>query len=88
MFPTHYLVLVITDQEFRFALIQVRRIEGKISTLVIDDLGWLDVQRIHGNKTRTEPAQPSLLGKRKAEVPVEDEADQGPGSPSRYFDFV
>lgn len=84
MFPSHYLVLVITDQEFRFALIQVRLHEGKISSLGIDDLGWLDVDRIRGDKTRLEPAQPSFLGKRKADAVADADEDQGPGSPSRY----
>lgn len=43
-FPTHYLVLVVTDTDFRYALISVSIVpEGN---LVMEDIGWLDVERI------------------------------------------
>lgn len=48
-FPSHYLVLVIRDDEFRYALISVETLpETKYSDLIMKDIGWLDVRRIHG----------------------------------------
>ncbi|TDL22587.1 MED14-domain-containing protein [Rickenella mellea] len=48
-FPRHYLVLVITDQEFRYALISVQILaDTPQANMVMEDIGWLDVQRIHG----------------------------------------
>jgi mediator of RNA polymerase II transcription subunit 14 len=56
-FPTHYLVLVVTDTDFRYALISVRIIpEGIYQSLVMEDIGWLDVERIcgRGREARTQ----------------------------------
>jgi mediator of RNA polymerase II transcription subunit 14 len=48
-FPTHYLVLVVTDTDFRYALISVKIIpDSKYQSLVMEDIGWLDVERICG----------------------------------------
>ena len=82
MLPSHYLVIVVTDRDFRYALIQVRLQEGKVSSLRIDDLGWLDVDRIRGNKNGTGREEP-FSRKRKAEEAAIDDSDQIPGSPSR-----
>ncbi|KAF8482456.1 MED14-domain-containing protein [Russula ochroleuca] len=58
-FPTHYLVLVVTDTDFRYALISVRIVpEGIYQSLVMEDIGWLDVERIcvRGREARTQNA--------------------------------
>lgn len=48
-FPQHYLVLVVTDEKFRYALISVKeRRDSMYAELIMEDIGWLDVQRIHG----------------------------------------
>ena len=48
-FPQHYLVLVITDDEFRYALISVRVVtDSMYNNLVMEDIAWLDLARIHG----------------------------------------
>lgn len=48
-FPSHYLVLVLTEEEFRFALISVTVLtETPHANLIMGDIGWLDVNRIHG----------------------------------------
>ncbi|KAI0296496.1 mediator complex subunit MED14-domain-containing protein [Multifurca ochricompacta] len=48
-FPTHYLVLVVTDTDFRYALISVKIVpDSMYQTLVMEDIGWLDVERICG----------------------------------------
>ncbi|KAJ7690643.1 MED14-domain-containing protein [Mycena rosella] len=48
-FPNHYLVLVITDEEFRYALITTRVLPGTMyGNLVMEDIAWLDFDRIHG----------------------------------------
>jgi mediator of RNA polymerase II transcription subunit 14 len=52
-FPTHYLVLVITDDDFRYALIHVAVLESPVTTLVMEDIGWLNVKRIRGESEYT-----------------------------------
>ena len=48
-FPTHYLVLVVTDTDFRYALISVKIVPNSMyQSLVMEDIGWLDVERICG----------------------------------------
>ncbi|KAI0258685.1 MED14-domain-containing protein [Gloeopeniophorella convolvens] len=48
-FPTHYLVLVVTDTDFRYALISVKIVPDSMhQSLVMEDIGWLDVERICG----------------------------------------
>ncbi|KAL6308200.1 MED14-domain-containing protein [Sparassis latifolia] len=48
-FPNHYLVLVITDDDFRYALISVKTLSDTMyANTIMEDIGWLDVHRIHG----------------------------------------
>ncbi|GLB37299.1 putative MED14-domain-containing protein [Lyophyllum shimeji] len=48
-FPNHYLVLVITDERFRYALITTRVMtESMFSHMIMEDIAWLDFDRIHG----------------------------------------
>jgi hypothetical protein len=48
-FPTHYLVLVVTDTDLRYALISVKIVpDSMYQSLVMEDIGWLDVERICG----------------------------------------
>ncbi|EJF55455.1 hypothetical protein DICSQDRAFT_175882 [Dichomitus squalens LYAD-421 SS1] len=54
-FPTHYLVLVIIVQDFRYALISAKEVEHSMNhDLVMEDIGWLNVRRIHGNQVTIE----------------------------------
>ncbi|KAI0745059.1 MED14-domain-containing protein [Earliella scabrosa] len=54
-FPMHYLVLVITDQDFRYALISVKEVESSLNhDLKMEDIGWLNVRRIHGDDVAVE----------------------------------
>jgi mediator of RNA polymerase II transcription subunit 14 len=47
-FPDHYLVIIITDERFKFALITTKGIEGPmIATMVLEDIAWIDSDRIH-----------------------------------------
>jgi len=60
-FPTHYLVLVVTDTDFRYALISVKIVPDSIyRSLVMKDIGWLDVERIcgRGQEARAHNAAP------------------------------
>lgn len=61
-FPNHYLVLVINDKEFRYALITTRVLPGTMyGNLVMEDIAWLDFDRIHGGDiTITAHSEPSL----------------------------
>lgn len=48
-FPSHYLVLVVTDDDFRYALINVAVLmDSPLTTMVMEDIGWLNVKRIKG----------------------------------------
>ena len=47
-FSNHYLVLVVTDERFRYALITTRILtESMYANMVLEDIAWLDVSRIH-----------------------------------------
>lgn len=47
-FPDHYLVIVITDERFKYALITTKGMEGPmIATMVLEDIAWIDSDRIH-----------------------------------------
>ncbi len=55
-FPSHYLVLVITDEDFRYALISVKvHADTMYAEMTMEDIGWLDVQRIHGQGVVVKP---------------------------------
>ena len=46
----YYLVLLVTELEFRFALISVQEMQNSpTNDLILQDIGWLDVQRLHGS---------------------------------------
>lgn len=85
-FPSHYLVLVITEAEFRYALISVEAhpvlSETTHPNLIMKDIGWLDVRRIHGDhivitaQPNNQP-EPSIGQKRKRDANDEGE----PGRP-------
>lgn len=48
-FPSHYLVLVVTDDDFRYALIHVAVLmDSPLTTMLMEDIGWLNVKRIKG----------------------------------------
>ncbi|TFY60186.1 hypothetical protein EVJ58_g5313 [Rhodofomes roseus] len=70
-FPDHFLVLVVTDDDWRYALISVEVLqETPCHDLVMKDIGWLDVRRIHGEEivvSQRPPhvADPSVGQKRK-----------------------
>ncbi|KAI9510089.1 mediator complex subunit MED14-domain-containing protein [Russula earlei] len=66
-FPTHYLVLVVTDTDFRYALISAKIVpESMYQSLVMEDIGWLDVERIcgRGREARAQhtPREPRFTG--------------------------
>lgn len=51
-FPNHYLVIVITDECFKYALITTKAIEGHMyAMMVLEDIAWLDFDRIHHSGT-------------------------------------
>ncbi|KAH9894934.1 MED14-domain-containing protein [Cubamyces lactineus] len=70
-FPSHYLVLVITDNDYRYALINVTvQRETMYNNMIMEDIGWLNVRRIHGDDVSVEPGvgpEPSVGQKRKRE---------------------
>ncbi|KAG6898139.1 hypothetical protein C0992_004855 [Termitomyces sp. T32_za158] len=50
-FPSHYLVLVITDERFRYALITTRIMsESMYADMIMEDIAWLDFHRIHSEE--------------------------------------
>lgn len=50
-FPSHYLVLVITEEDFRYALISVKLLtDSMFANMIMEDIGWLDVRRIRDDQ--------------------------------------
>ena len=50
-FPSHYLVLVITEEDFRYALISTQVLpRTTYPEMIMGDIGWLDVRRIHADQ--------------------------------------
>ncbi|TFK44507.1 mediator complex subunit MED14-domain-containing protein [Crucibulum laeve] len=48
-FPNNYLVLVITDGGFRYALISTKVLtDSMYGNMVMEDIAWLNFERIHG----------------------------------------
>ncbi|KAI0316938.1 mediator complex subunit MED14-domain-containing protein [Amylostereum chailletii] len=75
-YPAHYLVLVVTDDDFRYGLIQVSPPQGEYHRLVIEDIGWLDVNRICVRATGEDAdGSEGVGGKRKREAPLPSAMD-------------
>jgi hypothetical protein len=57
-------VLVVADDGYKFALIAIRQLdEGPNAVSVMDDIGWLDIQRIADDPRENPPFPiPSLTG--------------------------
>lgn len=46
-FPSHYLVLVVAEERFKYALITTKPIENaSFTTMIMEDIAWLDFDRI------------------------------------------
>lgn len=74
-FPSHYLVLVITEEDFRYALISVKVLpDSMYGNMIMEDIGWLDVRRIRGEKGLSEVVvgprgeDPQVGQKRKRDI--------------------
>jgi hypothetical protein len=84
-FPSHYLVLVIADDEFRYALISVETPPDTIyGNFIMKDIGWLDIRRLHGENVvvPAQPEQPDTRTtgqKRKRDVGDEGKEKGKPG---------
>ena len=51
-FLNHYLVVVVTDEKFKYALITTKAIEGHMfAMMVLEDIAWLDFDRLHHART-------------------------------------
>ena len=90
-FPNHYLVIVITDEDFRYALISVKTLSDTMyGSLIMEDIGWMDVRRICGeglvSSQHTSDAPNGNVGQ-KRKRPVDDDARRKapdpPGLPPR-----
>lgn len=47
-FPNHYLVLVVTDERFQYALITTSVIaDSMFGSMILEDIAWLNFDRIH-----------------------------------------
>lgn len=74
-FPSHYLVLVITEEDFRYALISAKVLpDSMYGNMIMEDIGWLDIRRIQGEKGPPEVVigprveDPQVGQKRKRDV--------------------
>src|SRR5277367_1881673 len=86
--PKHYLVIVITDDEFRYALISVNTQPNSTSgELIMEDIAWLDLRRIHGG-SKVEPASGESLEKAKLEPNQNNDAAEKDTRLSKYVNSV
>lgn len=47
-FPNHYLVLVVTNERFKYALITTEvQPDSMYNSMTLEDIAWLDFDRIH-----------------------------------------
>ena len=73
-FPSHYLILVITEEDFRYALISVKVLQDSMyGNMIMEDIGWLDVRRIRGKEgsevvVGSREEDPQVGQKRKRDV--------------------
>ncbi|KAH8108107.1 mediator complex subunit MED14-domain-containing protein [Cristinia sonorae] len=80
--PNHYLVIVITDEQFRFALILTKALgETMYTNLVMEDIAWIDVDRIQGDHVGFPQRQP--VGMESTVGPTRNSGG-GSGSPSSF----
>jgi mediator of RNA polymerase II transcription subunit 14 len=86
--PKHYLVIVITDDEFRYALISVNVQPNTPSGgLIMEDIAWLDLRRIHGGG-KVEPASGESLEKAKLEPNQNKDTAEKDARLSKYVNSV
>ncbi|KAG6862349.1 hypothetical protein C0995_016047 [Termitomyces sp. Mi166 len=82
-FPNHYLVLVITDERFQYALITTRIMtESMYADMIMEDIAWLDFDRIHGEEiviTAHSTSSDMGIGKRKRDGDTSIPNESGKG---------
>jgi mediator of RNA polymerase II transcription subunit 14 len=82
-FPSYYLVLVIMDDQFRYALITTRILtESTYSSMIMEDIAWLDFGQIHGEEitVTAHPGRPDLrAGMKRKRDSVDIAMDAGIG---------
>ena len=78
-FPSHYLVLVIADQDFRYALINTSEVENSMThNLTMDSIDWLDVRRIHRDVSIQSSAGPEPVVGQKRKRDGQSQGTQSP----------
>lgn len=87
--PNHYLVIVMTDEQFRFALISTKTLSDTMfANLVMEDIAWLDVDRIQGDSTVFGPRTADNLSPVTGQ-PISQRGSISDGSlPIRYVGLV
>lgn len=81
-FPTYYLVLVIMDDQFRYALITTRILtDSTYSSMIMEDIAWLDFDRIHGEEIAISalPGRDVRVGMKRKRASVDMSIDAGIG---------
>ncbi|KAG6866650.1 hypothetical protein C0991_000760 [Blastosporella zonata] len=87
-FPNHYLVLVITDERFRYALITTRIMtESMYTDMIMEDIAWLDFDRIHGEEIVITAHTSLVLGKRKRGNDADPPTEVGVGEVDSGFNL-
>ncbi|KAG6920079.1 hypothetical protein DXG01_010147 [Tephrocybe rancida] len=90
-FPNHYLVLVITDERFRYALITTRIMtESMYTDMIMEDIAWLDFDRIHGEEiviSAHTGSSDMRIGKRKRDRDTDITREMGVGEVDSGFNL-
>lgn len=93
-FPKNYLVLVVGDDDFRYALITVELLAGTMYTeLAMKDVAWVMVDRMHGEIDVTPVAGPEegmamALGRKRPGQDANADASQELHQSTRYVDIA
>ncbi|TFK74569.1 MED14-domain-containing protein [Pluteus cervinus] len=75
-FPEHYIVIVITDTELRFALITTKIVtESASARMIMEDIAWLDLKKINPSDNTPDAPQPNNLTTTHDGAPSEGHAD-------------
>lgn len=47
-FRSHYLVLIVAEEDFKYALVSLKE-ASNVAIVYVDDIAWLDVKRVRGH---------------------------------------
>ncbi|CAA7259201.1 unnamed protein product [Cyclocybe aegerita] len=72
-FPTHYLVLVVTDERFQYAMIGTKpKRDSKYAAFVLEDIAWIDFDRLRAASQLSAGNEKSAISPNQLEESIFD----------------